>query len=152
MAVQLEPGDSLPEADHALRYVRRKFVDRASNQIDGNAFLSRPAEHGGPSFNWIEYFEGDAAVRIEASRMRYESRGRVAQLNVGRTKAYLVDQAGRAIDFVYDPLPKDVERSLPPDPSHAYLANIPEIDSPEGEAIGDLIVHCVIESWPTPAD
>jgi len=26
MTAQLEPGDSLPSADHVLRYVRRKFV------------------------------------------------------------------------------------------------------------------------------
>ena len=35
------PGDKLPDADHVLRYIGRKFVDPKDNEIDGNAFLSR---------------------------------------------------------------------------------------------------------------
>jgi len=152
MTAQLEPGDSLPSADHVLRYVRRKFVDPVLNQIDGNAFLSRPAEHGGPSFNWLEYFDGEAAERIEAirrlRRLSYERRGRLARLNVGQTREYLRDRAARPVDFIYDPLAEDAERNWLSDRSHAFLSNIPEIDTPEGEAIGDLIAHCVLESWP----
>jgi hypothetical protein len=102
----------------------------------------------------MEFFDGDTTTRIEAirrlRRMKYERRGRVALLNVGQTKDYIYDQAQRAVDFIYDPLP---ENGLhPADPSHVYLSNIPEIDTPEGEAIGDLMVHRIIESWPAIPD
>jgi len=149
----MKPGDSLPDPDSVLRYVRSKYYDRAAIMIDGNAFLSRPAEHGGPSFNWLECFEGEPEAQIDAirrlRRIKYEKHGRLARLNVGRTKAYLL---GHSIDFVYDPLPEDAERGFSADPSRAYLAGAPEIDSPEGEAIGDLIVHCVVQVFPTEAE
>ena len=93
MPAQLDPGDSFLVADHVFRYVQRKFVDPHDSRIDGNAFLSRPAENGGPSFNWMEFFEGDTAARIEhirrLRRLKYEKRGRVARLNIGQTKSYV---------------------------------------------------------------
>ena len=144
-------GDSLPDSDHVLRYIRRKYFDRTANMIDGNAFLSRPAEHGGPSFNWMEAFEGDVEDRREAikrlRRIRYERNGRLAQLNVGRTKAYAAMQA---IDFRHDPLAAN--ETYAAYPAHAYLAGVPEIDSPEGEAIGDLICQCVEQVFPVEPD
>lgn len=156
MPAQLDPGDSLPETDHVLRYIRRRFVDPNDNQIDGNAFLSRPAEDGGPSFNWMEFFVGDTTRQIEQirrlRRIKYEKRGRVTRLNVGQTTSYVRNQIQRVIDFISDPLREDTSRNWPADPSHAYLSNIPVIDTPEGEAIGDLIAHCVVESWPVVAD
>jgi len=159
MKITLRPGGSLPESDHALRYIRRKFIDRSANQITGSAFLSRPAERNdGPSVNWMEFFDGDTNTRIEEiwrlRRVRYEKHALIALLNVGQTKGYVRDLAQREIDFVYDPLPEDAEQNKPADPSHAYLSNIPvsALDSPEAESIGDLIVHCVINSWPVTPD
>jgi hypothetical protein len=159
MKTTLRPGGSLPESDHALRYIRRKFVDRNANQIAGSAFLSRPAErHDGPSVNWMEFFDGDIGDRIREiwrlRRMRYEKHARVALLNVGQTKEYLNDLAQREIEFIYDPLSEDAEQEKPADPSHAYMSNIPvdDLDSPEAESIGDLVTHCVIHSWPVSPD
>ena len=155
MTPTLKPGSSLPESDHALRYIAKKFVDSAANQIAGSAFLSRPTERDdGPSVNWMEFFDGDTNTRIEEirrlRRLNYEKRALVALLNVGQTKGYIRDLAQREIDFIYDPLPDDIERNKPADPSHAHLSNIPVggLDSPEAESIGDLIVHCVVNSWP----
>lgn len=55
----LEPGEALPDTDHALRYVARKYVDLGA-QIEGDAFLSRPREKDdGSSVNWLEFFAGD---------------------------------------------------------------------------------------------
>lgn len=159
MTPTLNPGGSLPESDHALRYIGKKFVDPGANQIAGSAFLSRPAERDdGPSVNWMEFFDGDTNARIEQirrlRRLKYEKRALVALLNVGQTRVYVRDLAQREIDFIYDPLPEDVERNKLADPSHAYLSNIPvgSLDSPEAEAIGDLIVHCVVNSWPVKPD
>jgi hypothetical protein len=159
MTVPLKPGDSLPDGDHVLRYVAKNFVD--NEQIDGHAFLSRPAEKDdGPSINWMEYFDGDIAAQIEeirrVKRITYEKRGRVARLNVGNTKAYLREQAQHLVDFIYDPLPEDMEK-WPADPSHAYLSNVPvrpkhDEDMPEREAIGDMIADCIIESWAVTPD
>lgn len=159
MTTTLKAGGSLPESDHVLRYIGRKFIDRSANQIAGSAFLSRPAERNdGPSVNWMEFFDGDTSIRVEKirrlRRLRYEKHALVALLNVGQTKGYVRDFAQREIDFIYDPLPEDTERNKSADPSHAYLSNIPIIglDSPEAESIGDLIVHCVVNSWPVTSD
>jgi hypothetical protein len=121
MTTTLRPGGSLPESDHVLRYIRKKFIDRGTNQIAGNAFLSRPADDGKPSVNWMEFFDGDTNARIQEiwrlRRMRYEKHALVALLNVGQTKGYVHDLAQRAIDFIYDPLPEDAEKGKPGDPS-----------------------------------
>ena len=155
MTAPLNPGDSLPEPDHVLRYIGKRFVD--NGQIDGNAFLSRPAEKDdGPSVNWMEFFGGDTVAKIEAirrvKRMTYAKGACLARLNVGATKAYLLGQTQHAIDFIYDPLTENAEKNWPADPSHVYVFNVPiriepGEDSPEREAIGDLIADCIIESW-----
>jgi hypothetical protein len=153
-------GDSLPDADHVLRYIGRKFVDPKDNQIAGNGFLSRPLEKdGGPSVNWMEVFSGDTASQIaeirKVKRIRYEKRGRVAKLHVGRTKQYLQESATLAIDCIYDPIPAiegDATTYKPPDPSHAYMKGIPIMDTPESEAVGDLLMHCIVESFPVDPD
>ena len=71
-------GDSLPDGDHILRYIGRKFVDPKDDQIAGNAFLSRPLEKDGPSVNWMEFFSGDTPSQIaeirKVKRIRYEKR------------------------------------------------------------------------------
>jgi hypothetical protein len=152
---KLSPGDKLPDADHVLRYIGRKFVDPKDDQIAGNAFLSRPHEKDGPSVNWMEYFPGDTASQIaeiqKVKRIKYEKRGRVAKLHVGRTKQYLQESATLAIDCIYDPLlavEGDAKTCKPPDPSHAYMKGVPIMDTPEGEAVGDLLMHCIVESFP----
>jgi hypothetical protein len=153
------PGDSLPDTDHVLRYIGRKFVDPKDIEIDGNAFLSRPLEKDGPSVNWMEFFSGDTANQIaeikKVKRIKYEKRGRVAKLHVGRTKQYLQESAALAIDCIYDPLiaiEGDAKTCKPPDPSHAYMKGVPIMDTPESEAVGDLLVGCIIESFPVDPD
>jgi hypothetical protein len=150
------PGDNLPDPDHALRYIRRKFVD-LDDQINGSAFLGRPAEkHNGPSVNWMEAFPGELPTQIaeirKVKRMKYEKRGRVAKLCVGQTREYLQENAALGIDFIYDPLPPDAETCKPADPSHAYMKGVPIEDSPEGERVRDLFVHCIVESFPVDPD
>src|ERR1700730_6435235 len=144
---RLISGDKLPDTDHVLRYVRRKFVD--NDQIDGNAFLSRSEEEkkkDGPSVNWMEFFAGDTASQIakirKVKRMKYEKRGRVAKLPVGRTKQYLQEAASLAIDCIYDPTPADKDGA--DEPSHAYMKGVPVLDTPEGEGVRDFLVHCIV--------
>ncbi len=154
----LSPGDPLPDADHVLRYVRQKFVD--NGQIAGDAFLTRPPEKDdGPSVNWMEFFSGDTASQIveiqKVKRMKYEKRGRVAKLNIGHTKQYLKQNAEIVADCIYDPISSvegDAKTSRPADPSHAYLKGVPFIETPEGEAVRDLLVHCIVESFPVVPD
>ena len=152
----LKPGDALPEADHVLRYIRKKFVDNA--QIDGNGFLSRPSEKDeGPSVNWMEYYSGNTANQIaeirKVKRMKYERNGRIAKLHIGTTKRYLLDTVWPLIDCIYDPLPsEDNNGRKPADPSHACMKGIPVIDTPEGDAIRDLLVHCIVEHYPVVPD
>ena len=56
---------------------------------------------------------------------------------------------GRTISIVQDPL--DAEGEYPSDPSHALMRDIPSVDEPEGEAVGDLIAECIIETFPARA-
>src|SRR5262244_2535831 len=73
---KLMPGDSLPDIDHVLRYIGKKFVNPKDNEIAGNAFLSRPQEKDGPSVNWMEFFSGDTASQMaeikKVKRISYE--------------------------------------------------------------------------------
>jgi hypothetical protein len=105
------------------------------------------------------FFSGDTANQIaeikKVKRIKYEKRGRVAKLHVGRTKQYLQESAALAIDCIYDPLlaiEGDAKTCKPPDPSHAYMKGVPIMDMPESEAVGDLLVGCIIESFPVDPD
>jgi hypothetical protein len=80
----------------------------------------------------MEYFSGDTASQIaeiqKVKRIKYEKRGRVAKLHVGRTKQHLQESATLAIDCIYDPLlavEGDAKTCKPPDPSHAYMKGVP---------------------------
>jgi hypothetical protein len=155
---KLLPGDTLPDTDHVLRYVRKKFVDQEG--IAGDAFLARPPEKDdGPSVNWMEFFSGDTQNQIKeirkVKRMTYEKRGRVAKLHVGRTKKYLQENAALLVDCIYDPTPAiegDAKTAKPADPSHAYMKGVPFLETPQGEAVRDLIVHCIEESYAVDPD
>jgi hypothetical protein len=153
LKLKLGTGDHLPSEDHILRYVRKKFVDINSGKITGNAFVPRVEEaEDGPSVNWMEYFDGDTNFQIEEirklRRIKYEKRGRVVSLNIGKVHEYIKESAQLLITSIYDPLPQaNINGTIKPaDPSHAFLKGIPLEDSPEAEAIGDLLVHCILEN------
>ena len=143
--------DPLPQSDHVLRYVGGKDIDRG--EINGSGFLCRPTE-AAPSVNWLECFVGALANQVEQVRQRarisYGATARFVRLNVGYSSEYVFnnDPNSLRIEFVLDPLIEDVVRHFPADPSHSLMQGVPKIDTPEGELIGDLLVECIVDSFP----
>jgi len=84
----MKPGDSLPDPDSLP--VRPKQVLRSRRQHDRRQrFLSPLPNTAATSFNWLECFEGEPEARSTdpaIRRIKYEKHGRLARLNVGRTK------------------------------------------------------------------
>jgi hypothetical protein len=130
-------GGRLPQADHVLRYIRRKHVDKDTNTLNGSGFLARPDE-GTPSTNWLECF----SAPLEHQVLEIKARKRI------KYEQYIFENAAAAeiaaeVHFIHDPL--EAEATFPADPSHALATGVPVIDTgPEAELIGDLFLDCVL--------
>jgi hypothetical protein len=147
----MNKGDALPGGDHVLRYVGGTHID--GDEINGSAFLRREGEVA-LSVNWLEFFAGsfdESVDRIRAcSRLIYGVRARLARLNVRHSILHVFqnDPSSRQIAFLYDPLEEDVARNYREDLSHALIANVPNLDDPEAELIGDLLAQCIVGTFP----
>jgi hypothetical protein len=71
---------------------------------------------------------------------------RLAVLNVEHTATYVKmnDENGLELLFLHDPLGADEVKGFPEDPSHALVEGVAAEDTPEAEAIKDMLAHCVI--------
>ena len=141
-------GDSVPNSDHLLRYIDKKYVDSGTGVIDGNGFLARPNE-GPPSSNWIECFDPPIENQLDniraVKRIRYEKRGQLVRINAGHTIKFVKDSAKGAapLRFVHNPLPP-MDGKLS-DPSHVLMHGIPEGSSSEADLVKDLLRECIID-------
>jgi hypothetical protein len=141
-------GDPLPNADHVLRYIRRKHVDRHDGKEDvtGSGFLARPGE-GTPSVNWMECFPAPVENQVREiraeKRITYEKKSKLVRLNVGQAIAHLAPEV--AIAFLYDP--EDATHAHRAHTSHAIIQGVPDENDPKGEAIGDMLLACVIGTY-----
>ena len=151
-------GDRLPQADHVLRYIGKKHVDPATNEINGSGFLTRAGEDA-PSNNWIECFADPLTNQLaeirSRKRLRYEKRGKLVRLNVAKTERHIRDNRTPAgapeITFLHDPL--EAVSHFPPDPSHSIADGVPQIGAgPEAELIGDLFLDCVLNKFDVSPD
>jgi hypothetical protein len=142
--------NDIPDTNTVARYVRPTLID--GDIITGSAFCLRTGETG-LSINWIERLTGNMREKLSEIRRRariaYSKNGRIATLNVGRTRNFVLNESSPqcTIAFVADPLEPTSE--YPIDDSHALIVGIPDGDSPEAEAIGDLIASCVENLFPT---
>jgi len=143
-------GDPVPDPDHVLRYVGGNHIE--NGEINGSGLLRRSNETH-PSVNWLERFSGDLEDRVAEVRRRrrltYGATARLACLNVGHAKTYVLqnDPNSRRITVIQDPLDEDRERGSPEDPSHSLIEGVPGVDTPEGELIGDLLAKCILDSF-----
>jgi hypothetical protein len=126
------------------------LVDRGV--ITGSAFVLRNNE-GGLSINWLERLTGGIETRLAEVRRRaritYSNNGLLAVLGVGRTRLFVCTESSPQCDlrFVQDPLP--ATDTFAADDSHGLIIGVPEDgDSPEAEAVGDLIASCVERTFP----
>ena|ERR1700674_2350170 len=140
----------LPVGDHVIRYIRPTGIH--NGVVNGSEFCLRQSRaiETGLSVNWMEAFAGLSPDQqlFEIRRRRrigYGKNGRLAKLNIGKTLAYVQAQSssGHELRFVGNPLPAEKEHL--DDPSHALISNLPIADSPEAEAVGDLIARCIEE-------
>lgn len=133
---------SLPADDHVVRYVRPTHIEE--DEVDAGAFILRPSEEY-LSVNWLEKLRGDRQRQLDTLRgllrLRLARNGRLATLNVGRTKAFLLSNR-HPIDVISDPLP--ATELHPADSSHAGITNVP---SPQDHStavfVGALLAQCV---------
>ena len=148
-------GDPVPDTDHILRYVGGSHVDVTEHgqpYLAGSGFIAKPKDHNRPSYNWLECMEGTLEQQVQqvrdATRLNYRPKGKLARLNVGQVRGHVESNTAdrRAIAVLHDPL--DPEDSMPADPSHAIMTNVPDENDPEGELIGDLIAECIIDVFP----
>ena len=150
-------GEAVPDPDHVARYVRRSHVD--DGRVVGNAFLrKRNPNEPAPSVHWLEVLAGQVHDQIAEVRRRNRlGKGAMAvfaRLNVGRTRRYVADNDAdhRQIAFIHDPLDAKPPEHPLDDPSHALIEGLPHPDdTPEAEAIGDLICETVLDTFPARA-
>lgn len=137
----------LAESDHVVRYVRPRSV-LSNGRASGDAFRLRPHEVG-LSVNWLECFAAASKQEqvdkvIALSRITMSKNGRLAELNVGNTRAKTRDACH--VRFIRHPLP--TESGHPEDPSHCEITGLPAYGSLQAAVIGDLIADTVNETYP----
>ncbi len=72
-------------------------------------------------------------------------RGRLAELNIGKTKQYVLSEL-EALRFIHMPLLAADDYVA--DPAHSEIDGLPPGDSPHTELIGDLIAQTVSAVYP----
>ena len=133
---------SLPADDHVVRYVRPTHIQE--DEVDAGAFILRASEER-LSVNWMEKLPGDRQRQLATLRrllrLRLARNGRLATLNVGRTKAFLLS-GHHPVDIISDPLAAtDIH---PADPSHAGITDLPTPrDHSAAVFVGALLSQCV---------
>ena len=137
----------LADSDNVVRYVRPKSV-LSNGMPSGDAFRLRPQEVG-LSVNWLEYFttatKQEQVETVRAlSRMTMSRNGRLAELNVGNSRAKTYDAC--ELHFFRHPLP--AEGGYPEDHSHCEITGLPAYGSSQAAVIGDLIAKTVTETYP----
>ena len=144
-------GDELPDADHVVRNVRGTSVFE-DGTVNGSEFRLRPnrPDDLGVSVNWLEHFEGldkDAQLAEiqRLRRMTVRKSWRMAELNVGATKAHLRE---RLPEISIHHAPIEATDAYEADDSHSEIGGLPAGDSEEAELIGDMIAQCIIELHP----
>ena len=144
-------GNDLPDDDHVVRYVKPTSV-RTDGKVSGSAFCLRAHRPDDVrlSVHWLECFryrtknEQIAAVR-RLSRLVMRKRGRLAELNIGKTKQYVLGEL-EGLRFIHMPLL--AAGNYEPDPAHSEIDGLPPGDSPHAELIGDLIAQSVSAIYP----
>jgi len=132
-------GDQIPETHHIARYCRGDAVGT------GAAFLLRTGEDY-VSVNWLESLNletRDAEIseirKVLGKKLTLGSKARIAVLNVGNTRQYVISQTtdNRSLPFLHEPLPEDE--------SHSGIHNTRCEDE---MLVAELIAETVLEDYP----
>lgn len=141
--------DFIPDENHILRYVKPSAID--DGVIGGEAFLGRYAGDD-PSVNWLEQFPGDLNNQIseirKKARIEYKATGRLARLNVGKTRSHVLKETNNEHNLTVIKDPLEAENNFEEDLSHALMKGVPSIEDMYGEYVGDLIAECIVDHYP----
>lgn len=137
----------LADSDNVVRYVKPKSI-LGNGRASGDAFRLR-AQEVGLSVNWLECFatgskQGQVARVRALSRITMSKNGRLAELNVGATRA----KTRNACDCRFRRHPLPAEGGHPEDLSHCEITGLPAYGSSQAAVIGDLIAVTVTETYP----
>ncbi len=140
----------LPDEDHVVRYAGfTDFWDREQGKVNCSAFMLRPNRPPGHSVNWLEHFEDlDKTQQLDEVRRLIRlcmgATGGLVELNVGKTKSFVLDEHDYLIQFLHTPL--CATEKYEADPSHSDIMGLPKVHEEDlAELIGDAIAKCVIE-------
>lgn len=147
--------EDIPSTDHILRHVKATAFD--DGRVLGAAFEWTPKrDNDGASVNWMEIADGgNVDEKVEDIRLRrrltWKRSHRLALLNVGTVRsslAALIRASGLNLspDVVWDPL--EANAQYPLDLTHSLIVGIPFDDSPEAEAVRDLLAAAVVRVMP----
>ena len=140
---------NLPDDNHVVRYARPTHLRKNDGKVTGAAFCLR-ADEIGLSVNWLECFcdhtKDEQLVEVRRLyRLEMSRNGRLAELNVGKTKRYLQSEL---YELCFIKKPSVAEDDYEADPSHSEITGLPTGNSPEAELIGDMIAQTVTDVHP----
>ncbi len=145
-------GNSIPDDNHVVRYVKATAYDPETGRFNGIGFAFRPDDMGQLSSNWLEFTVGDEAQRLayifERKRITWKKNGRLARLNVGSIRARFADDVPD-LQVIEDALLADAKYPLE-DLSHALIATFPG-DEFQLAVYSDMLAECVDVSYETEA-
>jgi hypothetical protein len=153
---KIEKGDSIPDADHVLRYVKNAHFDKAKNKLDGEAFEPRPNEKNA-SVNWLEYYSPPLddqirkVIRAKRNRFTYMRNGIFVRLRVGDIRRVVARETQGKVELsvIWVPLDADPTRDYDADPSHAEICQV-AAEEAGGSKIG-FIIREYCEIWKSEA-
>lgn len=137
-------GDEIPDSHHATRYCSFTRL-REDGTPSSTAFVPDFGEDYVSVF-WLEYAGlSDSRARIEDIRKRMtrsgitlKSKGKIANLGVGRTKEVVLSAFGKALYFRHKP---SLDDGTFVDDAHAGIFGLSHDDFPIAELIAENVVE-----------
>lgn len=127
-------GKDLPDPHHVVRHVpwTKLLKDDDENVLGvlGAAFAPRPSDNSELSVNWLEYFDSDRKIGLNATVQSFRAHRLTVGNKVGPKSAFAIGNvakiksicgmSNRAVKIVYAPTPNN--------PSHSVIRDIPQDD------------------------
>ena len=135
--IDLKYGDPIPDAEHIVRYCKRKTWKRKRGggyEIRAGAFKSGSNPLGGVSVNWLGHFGKDEEAALKkvcetTTYMGIKGSGRFLRLNTTEIRKIVVESLGRSLVTKFRPGCNNTN------PSHAEIF-------PSGDAVFKALALC----------
>ena len=137
-------GPQIPDDDHVVHLCSGGSIDPAGRVTSTAFFLKDKAEY--VSVNWLEFLRLPTRIeeiaevrRILMEKVTLRRTGRLAVLNVGRTKQKIRTESKQEIQVTHYPEPND--------PSHSGLV-YPAGNATVVEYLAQFVADSVVETHP----